>query len=253
MKLIAVTPCFLYPDPDRAYFSPKQLDYIENDMVNYVYRAGGLPVFLPDLIDSGWKKLLQKCDGLVMQGGSDVCPESYGEPYLNKEKWPGDKYRDEIELDMVREALALKIPILGICRGAQLLNAYFGGTLYQDMASENAQFIEHRNAKAYDTIKHQLVLEAGGKLEKIYSDEEDLWVNTVHHQGIKSLGKDLRVEAISPKDDLVEAFSYNGSEKHWVLGVQWHPEFSPTLDGQILCEKKLIAAFMQATDEVSKC
>ena len=124
MLKIGLSACFFYPDPKRSVFGLKSLSYFENDMVSYVAQDGVLPVLIPDLPMPRLTPLLAQMDGLILQGGADVCPESYGEPYLNREMWPGDRHRDQYELSLVDFFFKQKKPILGICRGFQILNVY---------------------------------------------------------------------------------------------------------------------------------
>lgn len=98
MLKIGLSACFMYPDPTRVVFGHKSLTYMENDMARFVARDGVLPVLIPDLPAEQLHSILEQLDGIVFQGGADLCPETYGEPYLDKERWPGDKHRDCYEL-----------------------------------------------------------------------------------------------------------------------------------------------------------
>ena len=121
------------------------------------------------------------------------------------------------------------MPVFAICRGCQLMNVYFGGTLYQDIATQQPQALEHRNADLYDQVSHSVTLVEGELLERIYGKSPNARVNTVHHQAIKELGKDLKVMAHSPQDGIIEAIRWapDGDENPpFVVGVQWHPEFA---------------------------
>lgn len=233
MILIGVSSCFFYPDPSRLVFGHKTLQYLERDMARYLVREDVLPVLIPDVGEAALEKIFDRLDGLVLQGGSDLSPASYGDPWLDKSRWPGDRYCDVHELRLIGEAQKRHLPVFGICRGAQLINVYFGGTLYQDLPTQLGTKILHRDANLYDRISHPVEIVAGGLLEKIYNDERELLVNSVHHQGIKNLGKSLCVEALSPLDHLVESISYENPEEFFCLGVQWHPEFSHTLGRKI--------------------
>jgi len=245
MLKIGLSACFFYPDPERVVFGLKSLSYFENDMVSYVAQAGVLPVLIPDLTMARLTPLLDQLDGLILQGGTDVCPESYGEPYLNRDKWAGDKYRDQYELSLVDFFYTKQKPILGICRGFQLLNVYFGGTLHQDIQTELTTPLEHRNAATYDRIHHSVTLIASGWLSALYG-QDSLEVNSVHHQAIKTLGKDLQVDAVSEADGIVEAFIHSNHPNQFVAGVQWHPEFSPSLQGVVDTPEPIIRSFRDA-------
>ncbi len=242
MIKIGISACFLYPDRERIVFGPKSLTYIENDMVNYLTKKGILPILIPDVGEELLYDILSEIDGFVFQGGNDLAPESYGEQPIGR--WKGDAYRDQYELKILDYAIKNSKPVFGICRGMQLMNVYFGGTLYQDTVTQSPDVEEHRSAELYDTIKHPIEFEEGTFLANLYSDEKKPYVNTVHHQAVKDLGNDLEVYATSP-DGLIEAFGYTKEPEGKVFGVQWHPEFSPTLGSAVIDEDKLYEAFLK--------
>ncbi len=186
-----ISSCFMYPDRDRNVFGPKSLSYMENDMANFITRKGILPVLIPDVDGSRLNVILSEMDGFVLQGGSDMAPESYGEVPIGK--WKGDAHRDQYELRILDFAVTNSVPVFGICRGFQLMNVYFGGTLYQDIETQKPEADRHRSAQLYDTIKHSINFTEGSFLDKLYGTVENPQVNTVHHQAIKILGKDLDI------------------------------------------------------------
>ncbi|WP_198439875.1 gamma-glutamyl-gamma-aminobutyrate hydrolase family protein [Pareuzebyella sediminis] len=242
MKKIGISPCFMYPDKGRSVFGHKSLSYLENDMANYVTRKGILPVLIPDVADEYLNDILSEMDGFVMQGGSDLAPETYGEKPIGK--WKGDAPRDRFELKILDYAVKNSKPVLGICRGFQLMNAYFGGTLYQDTITQKPEVDNHRCAERYDTLKHPVEFTKGTFFETLYREEKKLFVNTVHHQAIKDLGNDLEVYALS-HDGLIEAFGYTKEPPGKIMGVQWHPEFSHTIKDEIIDSDILYEAFLQ--------
>ena len=237
----------MYKDPSRVVFGHKDLTYMENDMVRYLAREGVMPYLLPDLDDHLLKPYLEEADGFVIQGGVDLSPESYNEPFLNKDRWPGDKYRDDYELKVIDYAFKAKKPIYGICRGFQVLNAYFGGTLHQDIPTELKTDQSHRDADLYDKVNHKVNLENDGLLKKIYKSES-INVNSVHHQAVKKLGKNLICDAISSSDGIIEAFHYDGNQT--VIGVQWHPEFSHTLGDQVCDPAPIYNYFLEEVEKL---
>jgi putative glutamine amidotransferase len=238
----------MYPDPARAVFGHKTLTYLERDMSRFLSRQGVMPVLLPDVPWEQLEPYLKEMDGFVFQGGADISPQSYHETMIEdvtgKPRWPGDHYRDQYELKIMDWAFKNKKPVLGICRGFQLANIYFGGTLYQDLKLQTNTEVEHRNAELYDKILHEVECGPGSLLEKIYG-QKSLSVNSVHHQGIKTLGKDLVVDAICPKDQLIEAFHHKNMNEHLVLAVQWHPEFSHTIQNKIISPEPLLNYFLE--------
>lgn len=252
MIKIGVLSCFMYPDKQRNFFNPKTLCYFENDMANYLCRENVMPVLIPNLHESVLFDFLAQMDGFVLQGGSDLCPVSYGENYLDKEKWPGDEFRDRYELKILDFAIKNAKPVLGICRGAQLINVFFGGTLYQDLPTQYKTHLKHRDAVIYDQNYHSIEFISDQLLSQFYSNEDNLYVNSVHHQGIKTLGHDLVVEAISPEDQLIEAFSYKNLQDRFVLAVQWHPEFSHVLKDKVISAEPIYTCLLNAVNERKK-
>ena len=138
-------------------------------------------------------------DGLVLQGGADIAPESYGETALNPE-WAGDRVRDVYEMELLHEFVEAGKPVLGICRGAQMINVAFGGTLYQDINSLVPDTFAHRNAGTYDKNYHGITIEPDSGLARLYPGKSGGEVNSIHHQSVKTLGRDLVVEAWSEAD-----------------------------------------------------
>jgi len=242
---IGVSAFFIYPDPARATYGHKTISCLENDMARYLTRPNVMPVLIPDLDPEPLEDLLQEMDGFVLQGGSDVSPETYGQKHLDAEKWPGDPHRDQYEIKILKFAVENNKPVLGICRGCQLINVYFGGTLYQDLRTELGDKLNHRDADLYDKVHHAISFQPNGLLQKIYQNTPENQVNSVHHQGIRELGKDLQVEAVSPDDQLIEAAAYKDLRQKFVLGVQWHPEFSHTLKEQIIPPEPLYDYFVE--------
>ncbi len=241
MIKLGVTSCLMYPDADRTYFTPKYLCYLERDMARYLYRLNVLPILIPDLAPNELADFLAQMDGFVLQGGSDLAPETYGEKPIGR--WLGDAYRDKYEMKILDYAIKNDKPVFGICRGFQVMNAYFGGTLYQDIATQRPELEQHRNATLYDQINHPVILEEGKLLARLHQDESNRMVNTVHHQAIKDLGENLEVLATSP-DGLIEAFLWNQTEEGKVIGVQWHPEFFANSQVPLIDAEKVYTHFL---------
>lgn len=244
MIKIGITSCLMHPDRERSVFGPKTLNYLEEDMARYVAQKGVLPVLLPRLGEACPEPILSEMDGFVFQGGTDLAPQTYRETPIGA--WKGDRQRDIYELTIMDFAIKNSKPILAVCRGMQLMNVYFGGSLYQDTLTQKPGAEEHRSAEQYDTIMHPVRFEEGGFLQKLYADEKSPVVNTVHHQSVKKLGDHLDVYARS-HDGIIEAIGYRKEPEGKVMGVQWHPEFSPTLGNKLIDENKLYQAFLKHT------
>ena len=198
-------------------------------MVDAWLCAGALPSILcdprdPDLV----RESLAAFDGLVLSGGSDVSPISYGQTAL-REAWRGDRRRDLYEIACVHAALELGLPVFGICRGAQILNVAFGGTLYQDIETQVESAFVHRDQELYDTLMHDVSVEPQSWLAAQLGAEPRR-VNSVHHQAIDELGAGLRVVARAT-DGTIEAIEREpageapAGAQCFVAAVQWHPEW----------------------------
>ena len=225
---IGVSACFFYPDPTRSAFAIKTLQYVEQSVPHWVMSGGALPVMIPSPLgetargDVGFADYAEWLDGLVLHGGSDVWPGSYGEAPL-QERWSGDRNRDEYEIALTRAFVAAGKPVFGICRGLQLINVAFGGSLYQDIATQQPQALVHRDAAVYDLNFHEIDVLPDTKLAALLAGAGSSRINSVHHQGVKDLAPGFVVEARCPADGMIEAIRHSGPA--WVAAVQWHPEF----------------------------
>lgn len=173
-------------------------------------------------IDSA-KKLLKKCDGLLLSGGPDVHPNFYGKPEYDS-LCEIDNYRDTLEFALIKSALDNKMPIMGICRGFQILNVALGGQLYADIPTQLSQSVRHR-CENKDSCLHKINFIAFDEnLDFMKNHLNNIIVNSNHHQGVSYLAEVLQPLAISD-DGLIEAFSWkNPKGKSFLLAVQWHPE-----------------------------
>ena len=247
---IGVSACFFHADPLRAVFKGKTLLYAEESMLSWIMSGGGLPVVLPRPAGSvTLEDLVDSVDGLVLQGGSDMAPQHYGEEPARPE-WSGDAARDQYEMQLVRAFLARKKPLLGVCRGAQVLNVTLGGTLFQDIETLHPGQRVHRNWEIYDQHAHELAIEPGSALSRWYAGAASPpLVNSVHHQGLNRIGRGLTVEARSVPDGVVEAVRLDDGTGAFAYGVQWHPEFIFGTGGAgLLSPRPLLDAFLSAVD-----
>jgi putative glutamine amidotransferase len=208
-------------DRKRKFLLKYPFDYLKRQYYLAVEKVGGVPVLLPNLSDlSLIDDILKLIDGLIISGGYDVHPKYYGERNVHKsvKLTPG---RDRFELTLVKKARARKIPILGICRGHQLINVAFGGTLFQDLnLRENTS--DHAVGKTLDYKKrHKVMIKKGSKLFSILGRRE-IEVNTSHHQIIKDIAPGFVATAWSKEDEVIEGLE--SLKDRFLLSVQWHPE-----------------------------
>lgn len=183
--------------------------------------GGGLPVVMPPMHDEAIPPLLDRLDGIVLSGGPDIDPGTYGGRYHPK-LGPTEPDLDHFELQLVAEALERDMPVLAICRGAQMLNVALGGDLYQHLPEEFHDGIDHRKrtADAPDAA-HAVELEPSSLLSAALHREGSCQVNSFHHQAAHKLGRELRPVAWAP-DGVVEGIELPGHD--FVVGVQWHAE-----------------------------
>ena len=208
----------------------KTLHYLEQSVAHWVLAKDVLAVMIPAIESEGLIRrgdmslasYAEYLDGLMLQGGADVAPESYGETPLHAD-WAGDRVRDRYEIDLFNAFVAAGKPVIGICRGCQLINVALGGSLFQDIPTQVTKAIAHRDSDMYDRALHDVNLVAGTRLAQLYPGVAQAKINSIHHQAVKDLGRDLVVEALGVPDGIVEAIRWRGAS--YVFGMQWHPEF----------------------------
>jgi putative glutamine amidotransferase len=189
--------------------------------IHAVKSAGGLPLLLPVFTHlSALEKLFPHLDGLLLPGGADIQPTLYGErrhPNLNAT----DPNLDAFEIALITWALQKDLPLLGICRGMQLINVVLGGTLYQDLPAQYPGSLEHwRRDLERSDLAHRVIVERGSLVEQVLGTHR-LAVNSLHHQAIKDPGKDIRICGWAD-DGVAEFLEVEGHR--FVLGIQGHPE-----------------------------
>lgn len=193
--------------------------------IDSVLAAGGNPIILPLVGDRPdlMVRYAELCDGFLFTGGEDVDPQRYKaarHPTVTRTS----PQRDDLELGLFREARALGKPILGVCRGLQLINVALGGTLVQDIPSSIPYACTHvTKEEKWAEILHSVAISPGTILSQILGSPAAREVNSLHHQCIDRLGEGLVVSARSTTDDIIEGIeSLSGSS--WLVAVQWHPE-----------------------------
>ncbi len=238
---IGLSACFFHHDETRPIYKGKRLMYIEESMAHYVSAEGALPLMIPTEYRLSVDEMVDEIDGLLLQGGSDVSPKSYDEEPI-KPEWGGDWHRDQYEIRLINECIKQKKPVLGICRGLQILNVALGGTLYQDINHQVENTIVHRDWHQYDRLHHDVNFSEGSLLEELYQISSGTIIS-IHHQAIKDLGKGLVVEATSSEDQIIEAIRHV-DEENFIYAVQWHPEFQQEEDYHLISNIPLMRHFL---------
>jgi putative glutamine amidotransferase len=245
--VIGITCAMEYDDENRDYPVRFAFDFLKRQYYQAIEMAGGMPILLPnienlELID----ELIQILNGLLVSGGWDIDPSFFGQEFHPKSQ-KIRKERDFFEISLVRKARQNKIPILGICRGLQLINVAFGGTLYQDLSLvdrgvlQYASIYDHSNQGKFDYKKKHLVeIKEKTKLFSIIK-QKTIEVNTSHHQVIKDLAPGFLISALA-EDKVIEGIE---SEKDdYLVGIQWHPE--------VAYENKISRAIFESLVEAAK-
>ena len=243
--LIGITSNFMRDIPDTVnagIAAPNQSwELIAQDYVDSVKKCGGVPVILPvHSAPDECSEILSRVNGLLLSGGNDVSPMLYGERFGAKCALL-DPERDEFELKLVRCALEMDMPILGICRGIQVLNVALGGTNIQDLPEAGFQphCIWSGDRK---TGTHVVNILPETPLESIFGKNR-IWVNSFHHQAVKTVAKRLKACAVTPEDGIVEGVYC--PDRTFVIAVQWHPEMM--YDSSL--QARIFSAFIKASCE----
>jgi len=211
--IIGVTPMYDYE---------KNMTFIRQGYMESILEAGGLPILLPAESDTGaMMELMDMCDGFLLPGGPDVDARLYGENNLS---FTDDisPVRDSIEVFVARKAVECNKPLLGICRGIQIINAAFGGTLYQDIKSQatGREVLKHfQNAPRWYPI-HEVYIKQDSIIRRIYG-KDTISVNSFHHQAVKGVANGFAATSESP-DGIIESIEHRNHK--FAVGVQWHAE-----------------------------
>ena len=211
--VIGLTSSFMVHEDTEKVFLP-------HSYFDAIRQFGGIPLLIPVLADpEELEYLLDCCDGLILTGGDDIDPAIYGEETLYDTVVVAPE-RDRQERIVINMAMERNLPILGICRGIQMLNVHFGGSLYQDIPSQIPSDVKHSMEKPYHRLSHMCLVEPGSPLHALCGSLR-FGVNSHHHQAVKDLAPGF-VALGRSEDGIVEAICHPGKPFCW--GVQWHPE-----------------------------
>ncbi len=209
-----------------------------------IQRCGGIPVIVPPIASpEALDALLERVDGLCLSGGPDIDPALYGaepDPHLG----PVERPLDEFELALVRAADARDLPILAICRGAQMVNIARGGTLHQHLPDVVGETLNHRQDEAAKDVTHPVTIALRSRLGEMLG-QHWVGVNSFHHQAVRDLGAGLVITATAP-DGTVEAFE--APDRSFLVGVQWHAECLVDRDEQAALFRSLVVAAIARRD-----
>ena len=252
--LIGISARIYYPEGpvlDLGGVWTKTLHFLEQSVAHWVMHGDAMAVMIPAVdsdsvvtrADLNLNHYAAALDGLVLQGGNDVAPESYSQAPIDP-RWHGDRVRDRYEMELLRAFIDAGKPVFGICRGLQLLNVAFGGTLWQDIPTQRPEAHEHRDGSKYERLYHTVELVPGTRLASLYPGVERGVINSIHHQGIQDLAPGFTVEARCPDDGMVEAIRREGAG--YVAAVQWHPEFHRSLAHDGFDDTPMLTDFLAA-------
>jgi len=250
---IGISARIFHPESGAKGLRGKTLQYLEESIAQWVMSRNVLVFMIPTVNNRGLlhhsdirlRDYARHLDGLVLQGGADVSPQTYAETATRPE-WNGDRARDMYELELLHEFVEAGKPVLGVCRGCQLINVAFGGSLYQDIASDLPDAIEHVN-ELYDSNYHPISFPQGSSLAALFKPQNQYLVNSIHHQAVRELGRDVTVEAVSGDDNIIEAIRYRKAP--FVVGVQWHPEFHRAGSADLMDCTPILDSFLRAARE----
>ena len=210
------------------------LSCIADTYVQSVLKAGGAPVLIPVITDmEALTAIVSGLDGLLMSGGGDINPLYVGEepvPQLQDV----DTFRDEFDLILLRLATNRQLPVMGICRGHQLINVAFGGSIYQDIHLQHeARLFKHSQTMPREQVSHSVrITDTSSRLFDILKKEPDIFVNSFHHQAVKDIAPEFKETAVAP-DGINEAMEHPEKE---IFSVQWHPEAMAANDDELMLE-----------------
>jgi putative glutamine amidotransferase len=247
---IGLSARIFHPEHGASGIRTKTLQVLEQSVAQWIMARDVMVLMIPSVVQDGTlmrsnirlRDYAEYLDGLLLQGGADVSPKAYGEQPL-KPEWSGDPVRDAYEVELLHEFMEARKPVLGICRGMQLINVALGGSLYQDLPTQVPGRVAHENAD-YDRNRHEIAFAEGSQIGKWYGGMTGGRVISIHHQAINRPGRDIAVEARASDDDVVEAIRWQGGS--FVYGVQWHPEFHFAAATDLLDCGPLLDAFLTA-------
>ena len=204
---------------NKEMFPGTEINYVNNHYIQAVEKAGGVPVIIPVVSDEEViENQIKNVDGIIIPGGYDVNPQCYGEEPQQELGFIFPEV-DKFHLKSIEYCKKYNKPLLGICRGMQIINVAFGGSLYQDLSYINGCIIKHVQNSKRNATSHTVDVVQNSHLYKIIGDK--VMTNSFHHQSVKKVAPGFKVSAVA-KDGVVEAIESENDD--FILGIQWHPE-----------------------------
>lgn len=214
-----------------------RLNYLNFAYAQAIEEAGGVPLYFPPLpLPEILEEAVRLSDGLVLTGGADIHPSYYGEE-ISAPIGLSPNQRTEFDIQFFHAVLKAGKPILAICHGMQIMNVAFGGSLYQDLATQLPGSLAHRHEEGQPPSRHRVKVKPGSRLAEILQGMQDFDVTSTHHQAVKALGKNLKISA-QALDGVVEGIEIPDNPN--VIGVQWHPEKDPDSEASRRLFKKFV-------------
>ena len=243
MKPVIGITAHIMSDLSSLSHEPFGHSHIGNTYVIAVSKSGGIPVIIPSsLNDEERAKMVEICDGFLFSGGVDISPSFYNEDaHLNLMRT--NIAFDRTQIGLMKDVLRAGKPVLGICRGHQVMNVACGGSLYQDTSEIPGCYIKHSHETGNADIAHKVIIKEDSILHKLFGDQ--LQVNSYHHQSLKALGENV-IAVAHAADGVVEAIELK--DYPFALGVQWHPEAMYAIGDDSM--KPIFDVFVEAC---SKC
>lgn len=202
--------------------------FINTAYTDSIIRANGIPFILPVCNnESILKKMVESVDGILLSGGEDIHPFLFNEEPIEKIGHISEE-RDFLDFKILKYAVEMKKPVLGICRGHQVINVFFSGNIYQDIATQTSSKIKHSQSARINLATHKINIKKDSFLYDIFGKSTE--INSFHHQAIKDVSDKFDVIATS-NDGIIEAIEYKGDE--FIIGTQWHPEVMAESNGKM--------------------
>lgn len=223
-KVIIAVAGGLYKD-SRVEFAGEDYTRVNNNYAKAIANAGGIPIILPLINDINiLTDQLSACDGLLLPGGNDINPLAYSELPMPLLEYYNDLV-DWYHINLAKKAFELNIPILGICRGCQIINVAFGGTLYQDISYATKSPLLHHQPSHLSDKCHPIIIDENSIISEVFGNS--YIINSAHHQAIKDIAPNFKKTAVSP-DGIIEAIEIKSNT--FIVGIQWHPEMMASYD-----------------------